>query len=227
MDARVPFDCLRAALEEARLSQAVLSHPETLARLGCFEMPCEDWPVSNPFVPLPALLCLGPDDAVVVAADFHRGDVRDCTARVVTYRSYDFERAPTRRASSGARSSRHSTTRALHPARPASRRRASHMPSPSGCARPAGRPSPATPQSPRRGGRAGRATSTPSGAPAGSPTSEEPRITPYSERHIDEGMVLALEPAIYLAGWGGIRLEHVFAVHAGGNEILTEFEHTL
>jgi Xaa-Pro aminopeptidase len=40
-------------------------------------------------------------------------------------------------------------------------------------------------------------------------------------------MVLALEPAIYLAGWGGIRLEHVFAVHAGGNEILTEFEHTL
>ena len=40
-------------------------------------------------------------------------------------------------------------------------------------------------------------------------------------------MVLALEPAIYLPGWGGIRLEHVFLVGAGGNEILTQFEHTV
>jgi Xaa-Pro aminopeptidase len=28
----------------------VLSHPETLAHLGCFEEPVEDWSVSNPFV---------------------------------------------------------------------------------------------------------------------------------------------------------------------------------
>jgi Xaa-Pro aminopeptidase len=40
-------------------------------------------------------------------------------------------------------------------------------------------------------------------------------------------VVLAVEPAFYLPGWGGIRLEHVFAVRADGNEILTEFEHTL
>ena len=40
-------------------------------------------------------------------------------------------------------------------------------------------------------------------------------------------MVLAVEPAFYLPGWGGIRLEHVFGVRADGNEILTEFEHTL
>jgi hypothetical protein len=32
----------------------VLSHPETLAYLGCFETPVEDWPVSNPFVVVPA-----------------------------------------------------------------------------------------------------------------------------------------------------------------------------
>jgi Xaa-Pro aminopeptidase len=44
---------------------------------------------------------------------------------------------------------------------------------------------------------------------------------------VEEGMVLALEPAIYLPGWGGIRLEHVFAVGATDNEILTRFEHTL
>ena len=36
-------------------------------------------------------------------------------------------------------------------------------------------------------------------------------------------MVLALEPAIYEPGWGGIRLEHVFVVRDGGNEILTAF----
>ena len=34
-----------------------------------------------------------------------------------------------------------------------------------------------------------------------------------SER-LEEGMVLALEPAIYLPGWGGIRLEHTFVVGA-------------
>jgi Xaa-Pro aminopeptidase len=61
----------------------------------------------------------------------------------------------------------------------------------------------------------------------GAAWSEEPRITPYEELRIEEGMVLALEPAIYLPGWGGIRLEHVFHVGAGGNEILTQFEHTL
>jgi Xaa-Pro dipeptidase len=61
----------------------------------------------------------------------------------------------------------------------------------------------------------------------GAAWSEEPRITPYNEMRIEEGMVLALEPAIYLQGWGGIRLEHVFAVGATDNEILTRFEHTL
>src|SRR5204863_8097223 len=61
----------------------------------------------------------------------------------------------------------------------------------------------------------------------GAAWSEEPRITPYCEERFQEGMVLALEPAIYLPGWGGIRLEHVFLVGADGNEILTKFEHTL
>ena len=92
-------------------------------------------------------------------------------------------------------------------------------------------------------GRGGRATSTPPCAPS-SPTSarptrhhtghgigaswsEPPRITPYERIRLEEGMVLAVEPAFYAAGFGGIRLEHVFVVRAGGNEILTRFEHTL
>jgi Xaa-Pro dipeptidase len=56
---------------------------------------------------------------------------------------------------------------------------------------------------------------------------ERPLILPGSEDVIDEDMVLAVEPAIYRDGWGGIRLEHVFVVRASGNEILTHFEHTL
>src|SRR5262249_22420275 len=54
----------------------------------------EDWPVANPFVAVPALLCLTPADAVLVVADFHSPDVRPSGARVVTYRSYDFQRPP-------------------------------------------------------------------------------------------------------------------------------------
>jgi Xaa-Pro aminopeptidase len=61
----------------------------------------------------------------------------------------------------------------------------------------------------------------------GATWNEEPRIVPYNTRLIEEGMALAVEPAVYLPGWGGIRLEHVFVVRSGGNEVLTKFEHTL
>jgi Xaa-Pro dipeptidase len=61
----------------------------------------------------------------------------------------------------------------------------------------------------------------------GASWSEPPRITPYERIVLEEDMVLAVEPAFYAAGFGGIRLEHVFVVRAGGNEILTRFEHTL
>jgi Xaa-Pro dipeptidase len=61
----------------------------------------------------------------------------------------------------------------------------------------------------------------------GAAWSEEPRLVPYNTRRIEEGMVLAVEPAVYLQGWGGIRLEDVFVVRATGNEVLTKFEHTL
>src|SRR4029077_1330990 len=88
------FNRLRLALAADGLAQAVLSHPETLAHLGCFETPVEDWPVSNPFVAVPALLCLGPDAAVLVVADFHAADVRSSDTQVIAYRSYDFRSPP-------------------------------------------------------------------------------------------------------------------------------------
>jgi Xaa-Pro aminopeptidase len=56
---------------------------------------------------------------------------------------------------------------------------------------------------------------------------EPPRITPDSTEPLEEGMVLALEPGIYIDGWGGFRHEHVFVVRRRGNEILTQFEHAL
>jgi Xaa-Pro dipeptidase len=61
----------------------------------------------------------------------------------------------------------------------------------------------------------------------GAAWNEEPRIVPYNTRKIEEGMVIAVEPAVYEPGWGGIRLEDVFVVRATGNELLTAFEHTL
>ena len=369
------LDSLRAALTESGLGQAVLSHPETLASLGCFETPVEDWPVANPFVALPALLCLGNDDAVLVCADFHLPDVRADDIETVTYRSYDFQRAPdppgelrttllaaldeagigpgptgveaghlphavaawlseAGRApvacdAAVTTSRRVDSTRDLVAIRAACRladvvqQAVKDLAAPglseaelAGLAagamnREAGRRVPAiltvttgaeatatgggvatarvveandlvlTDTSPWIGGawsdtanavfvgtpdretrrrfdavrralHEGIALCRPgavakdvdrevrgllaehgptyphhTGHGIGAAWSEEPRITPYNEMRIEEGMVLALEPAIYLPGWGGIRLEHVFAVGATDNEILTRFEHTL
>src|SRR5712691_11856865 len=369
------FADLRATLDEAGHSQAVLSHHETLAALGCFEMPIEDWPVSNPFVAVPALLCLGPSDAVLVVADFHAADVRACGVQVVTYRSYDFQQEPDpagelrtallaalEAAGIGpgptgveALSLPHAVAEWLRQAERtpvaceiavASSRRLAYDPeldairracrladvvqqavkdhaapgvseaelaglAAAAMFREAGRRVPAiltvttgadatatgggvatlrvvqsgdlvlTDTSPwidgawsdtanavcvgtpdrvtrhrfdavRRALHDGIALCRPgvvardvdrkvrellaehgptyghhTGHRIGAAWSEEPRITPYSGERLEEGMVLALEPAIYRPGWGGIRLEHTFLVGAGGNEIRTRFEHTL
>jgi Xaa-Pro aminopeptidase len=375
MPPRTRFDSLRAALAESGLEQAVLSHPETLASFGCFETPLEDWPVANPFVAVPALLCLGTDAAVLVCADFHIADVRADDIETVTYRSYDFRRAPdppgelrtTLLAAldeagigpgpTGVEAGHlpHAVAAWLSEAGRApvacdvavtTSRRVVHAPdlvairaacrladvvqqavkdlaapglseaelaglAAGAMNREAGRRVPAiltvtagaeatatgggvatarvveandlvlTDTSPWIGGawsdtanavfvgtpdretrrrfdavrralHEGIALCRPgavakdvdckvrgllaehgptyphhTGHGIGAAWSEEPRITPYNEMRIEEGMVLALEPAIYLPGWGGIRLEHVFAVGATDNEILTRFEHTL
>ena len=56
---------------------------------------------------------------------------------------------------------------------------------------------------------------------------EPPRITPTSTEVLEEGNVLALEPGVYVEGWGGFRHEHVVVVRRHGAELLTRFEHTL
>ena len=353
----------------------MLSHPETLAALGCFETPTEDWPVANPFVTVPALLYLHAGDAVLVVADFHAADVRPSPARVATYRSYDFQRAPdpagelraalfaalddaglgerpigvearhlphavadwlreSGRAPVPATTSSHPRRRSRPSSELAAIRRASRLAdvvqqavkdhaapgmseselaglAAAAMFREAGRRVPAIltvtagaeatatgggvatarrieagdlvltdtspwidggwsdtanavlvgepdrvtrqavrrgPTRPRRRDRAlppgrGREGRRPAGARAARRAradvqpphraSDRSRLVGRAADHAvlrraaRGRMVLALEPAIYLPGWGGIRLEHVFLVGADGNEILTKFEHTL
>jgi Xaa-Pro aminopeptidase len=41
------------------------------------------------------------------------------------------------------------------------------------------------------------------------------------------GMVIALEPGIYIEGKWGLRLEHTILVAEAGAEVLSKFGHTL
>ena len=49
---------------------------------------------------------------------------------------------------------------------------------------------------------------------------EEPRISPRSRRKLKEGMVITVEPGVYLPDWGGIRLENMVVVRKDSGEVL-------
>lgn len=50
-----------------------------------------------------------------------------------------------------------------------------------------------------------------------------PVVMPYSKDRIEEGMVFALEPGIYIRGKGGVRIEHHILAKRYGYEILDKF----
>lgn len=49
---------------------------------------------------------------------------------------------------------------------------------------------------------------------------EAPRLSPYGKTPLAAGMVVTVEPGLYMAGWGGIRLENMVIVTQEGAELL-------
>ena len=64
-----------------------------------------------------------------------------------------------------------------------------------------------------------------SGHALGTTVHEDPRLVPYEDMVLQAGMVLALEPAAYVPGVGGVRTEHVILVADGPAEVLSSFAH--
>ena len=51
---------------------------------------------------------------------------------------------------------------------------------------------------------------------------ENPRVSQRARKHLQAGMIVTIEPGIYLPGWGGIRLENMVVVREGGCEELNK-----
>ena len=60
-----------------------------------------------------------------------------------------------------------------------------------------------------------------SGHGIGTSYHEEPRLVPYNQMKLEPGMLVAIEPGIYLPSVGGVRLEDVVLVNSSGCEVLT------
>ncbi|MFQ6032046.1 MAG: M24 family metallopeptidase, partial [Candidatus Zixiibacteriota bacterium] len=56
---------------------------------------------------------------------------------------------------------------------------------------------------------------------------DNPAINPRNQQLLEAGMVITIEPGIYIPNWGGIRIEDDVLVTKGGCEILTKTEKEL
>ncbi len=51
---------------------------------------------------------------------------------------------------------------------------------------------------------------------------EGPRLSPIKDDRLEAGMVVTVEPGIYLPGWGGIRMENQVVVRQDGAQVLND-----
>jgi Xaa-Pro aminopeptidase len=56
---------------------------------------------------------------------------------------------------------------------------------------------------------------------------EAPAVSSRSDMVLEENMVITVEPGIYIAGWGGIRIEDTVIVKNGGCEVITHSNKSL
>ena len=56
---------------------------------------------------------------------------------------------------------------------------------------------------------------------------EDPSLDPGGDAVLEEGMVVTVEPGVYLPGWGGVRIEDDVVVEAGGARLLTRADRAL
>lgn len=51
---------------------------------------------------------------------------------------------------------------------------------------------------------------------------QAPKISKRNRRRLKEGMVITVEPGIYIKGWGGVRIEDMVLVTKRGCKVLTK-----
>jgi Xaa-Pro aminopeptidase len=56
---------------------------------------------------------------------------------------------------------------------------------------------------------------------------ESPRLATTSESPLAPGAVVTIEPGVYIAGWGGVRIEDDVHLHPDGPRTLTSFTREL
>jgi Xaa-Pro aminopeptidase len=50
---------------------------------------------------------------------------------------------------------------------------------------------------------------------------EAPRVARLSHDELKDGMVLTIEPGIYITGWGGVRIEDMVVMENGNARVMT------